>query len=315
VEDGPTETDIVLALALVNEKAGPSTIWAAKGSGLYRSRDHGESWASAYDSLALDEPLATTAVVTVHDRDAHATLFAGVPGAVMTSEDGGDAWHIALLGSPPPVVSALAVSANYRDDGTVLAGTLEDGILRSTDRGWTWVPSNFGLLDVGVLTLAMSPVFASDETVYAGTETGIYVSTNGGRAWRDVESADDLGSIESLAISPRFGDDETIFAATESHGVWRSADRGQTWIACGFERRDVAVNQIALDPNFGTRPCIVLLTAGDLQWSDDGGDTWTSIHSWTRNEDAITVLQVVDWSANPPTIFAGGANGEVRWMG
>ena len=65
-----------------------------------------------------------------------------------------------------------------------LAGTLEDGVFSSTDRGGRWGAWNFGLFDLNVLCLALSPTWTRDETVYAGTETGLYRSTNGGRAWR-----------------------------------------------------------------------------------------------------------------------------------
>jgi len=86
-----------------------------------------------------------------------------------------------------PLVSSLVISPNYTHDGTLLAGTMEDGVFRSADRGSHWVAWNFGLLDLNVLYVAISPHFACDEILFAGTETGIFRSTNVGRAWREMD--------------------------------------------------------------------------------------------------------------------------------
>lgn len=315
MEERPKESDIVLALVVTAEGPGTPTLWAAKGSGLFQSRDLGKSWSSAYDSLALDEPLATTAFDTALDTDDQRTLFAGTLGAILVSVNRGNTWQIASLGTPPPLVSAIAVSPSYQTDGIVLAATLEDGVFRSTDRGRTWISSNFGLLDLGVLALAVSPGFGSDETVYAGTETGIYISTNGGRAWRAVESADKLGGIQSLAISPDFMKDNTLVAATESQGLWRSRDRGTTWHPCGSDRQHLSAQQVMLDPHYDQRPRIIALTATEIRWSGDGGASWSSLHTWSDEPDAVSTLAVRDWSLNPPTIVIGRSDGQVRQLG
>lgn len=310
--ESPAEADdIVLGLSITQEQGGAPVLWAAKGSGLYRFEDDGVSWTTAHDSLALDGPVATTAIAATPGEGAGASLFAGIPGAVLASSDGGTTWRPAGLGTPPPVVSAIAVSPEYVRDGTVVAGTLEDGIFRSSDRGGSWVPSNFGLLDLGVLTLAMSPAFARDETIYAGTESGLYRSTNGGRSWRDVESSLDGAAIPSLALSPRFDVDHTVFAATESHALWRSRDRGTTWTPCGFEAADRATILVALDPDYPDRPRIIVLSEADVLWSGDDGAVWNSLWSWTRPEDTVTTFAVADWATEPPTLVAGCADGRV----
>lgn len=314
MEERPEESDIVLALAVAAEGPGTPTLWAAKGSGLFRSRDLGKSWASVFDSLALDAPLATTAIAAAPDTDDQRTLFAGALGAILVSVNFGNAWQISSLGTPPPLVSAIAVSPSYQTDGTVFATTLEDGVFRSTDRGRTWVSSNFGLLDLGVLTLALSPKFASDETVYAGTETGIYASTNGGRAWRDIEPADELGTIQSLAISPAYETDDTLVAATETNGLWRSRDRGTTWNPCGSERQHVSAQQVILDPHFEHRPRVIALTATEIRWSSNRGDSWSSLHTWSDEADAVSTMAVLDWSVDPPAIIAGRVDGQVRQL-
>ena len=130
-------------------------------------------------------------------------MFAGVPGGILRPVDGGECWFIATLPSPPPFVAALAISPNYAHDGTLFAATLEDGVFRSADRGGYWAAWNFGLLDLNVFALAVSPDYASDETLYVGTESGIFRSTNGGRAWRAVDFPADRAPVRSRAcLSP-----------------------------------------------------------------------------------------------------------------
>ena len=73
--------------------------FAARNSGLYRSDDGGRSWRSAYDALALAEPLATTAVACSPAYERDHLVIAGASGGLLRSIDGGSTWHTA--GDPP----------------------------------------------------------------------------------------------------------------------------------------------------------------------------------------------------------------------
>lgn len=270
--------DIVLSLATSPGFARDGICYAGRSSGLYRSDDGGLTWRSTYDSLGLDALLTTTTVAISSDFESDRSVFAGVHGAVLRSADAGNSWNVAMLPSPPPVVSALEVSPDYVRDGTVLAGTLEDGVFRSADRGGSWSPWNFGLLDLCVLSMAISPDFAADETVYAGTESGIFRSTNGGRAWREVSFPDELAPVLSLAVSPRYADDGVLFAGTESRGLLRSMDRGHTWTFLGEDAVTGPVNSVVLSPELTERPNILALLDEALLVSRDGGQSWSH---WT----------------------------------
>ncbi len=271
--------ELVYALATTRDM---TTWFAARGSGLYRSQDDGESWDDLYESLDLAEPLPTTSVVLSPDYDGkeHARLFAGVPGGVLRSVDGGESWFASNLDSPPPAVSALAISPNFVDDGVVLAATTEDGIFRSANHGGHWARWNFGLLDLTVFCMAISPGFSEDETLYAGVESGIFRSTNGGRAWREVDLPVGYEPVLSIGLSPGFPQDGIVFAGTESQGLLVSADYGVGWAQLGQGAVEGAVNAILVSPDFPGRPDLLVL-ADDVLWlSRDGG------LQWTRVEDA-----------------------------
>jgi photosystem II stability/assembly factor-like uncharacterized protein len=166
------------------------------------------------------------------------------------------------------------ISPDYTRDGILLAGTVEDGVFSSADRGGRWVAWNFGLLDLNIICLAISPAYAEDETLFAGTDSGIFYSTNGGRAWREAAFSLDLAPVLSLALSPNYASDGILFAGTESHGLYRSDDRGQTWIHLGEDAIPGAVNSILLSPEFPARADLLVVLSERLLVSRDGGQSW-----------------------------------------
>jgi hypothetical protein len=267
-----------------------------------------------------DVPLPSAAVTFSPDFGSDRSVFAGVPGAVARSEDGGHSWHLAGLSSPPPFVSVLAVSPNYARDGTLFAGTVEDGVFRSADRGSHWAAWNFGLLDLNILSLAVSPDYARDETLFAATDSGIFRSTTGGRAWRDVDAgpeglrSTDFAPVLSLALSPGYITSGVLFAGTEEHGLYRSTDRGVTWVVVGAGALSGAVNGIVLAADYPRHPHILALLNDTLLVSRDDGATWCDWQPGWRAPEVLTCL-VAPLGIDPGApLLVGTADGHVLSM-
>lgn len=148
--------DYIFQLAAA-EADGIPICFAARASGLFRSRDEGRTWESAYASFQVRETLPTTSVVLAPDFQHEPAIFAGLNGAILCSYDGGVKWQRGRLPNPPPAISAMVISPAYAEDGMVFAGTSEDGVLVSRDRGRSWAGWNFGLIDLQILSLAISP--------------------------------------------------------------------------------------------------------------------------------------------------------------
>ena len=267
-------TDPLHAMVASPTFAVDGRCFAARESGLERSTDGGKTWTSVRDVGGRGSPSPVTCVAFAPIDTIPGCLFAGALGGVMRSSDDGQTWRVAVLPTPPPLVSCLAVSPAFTEDGVVFAGTLEDGIVQSSDRGHSWRRWNFGLLDLGVLAIAVSPTFASDETVYAGTETGLFVSTNGGRAWRETGFPEEAAPVLSLGVPPCLSHGGVVWAGTEHSGLWRSSDGGQTWTRLDYGGPSDAINQIVVAPSghwvLVAMPTSVLLTRDD-------GTSWTLV--------------------------------------
>jgi photosystem II stability/assembly factor-like uncharacterized protein len=309
--------DVVHSLAASPDFARDGICYAARLSGLYRSDDGGRTWRLTTDSLPVEAPLPTAAVALSPDFASDRSVFAGVAGGILRSGDDGRSWQITPLASPPPFVSMLVVSPNYAQDGTLFAGSIEDGVFRSADRGSHWVAWNFGLLDLNVLSLAISPAHAHDETLFVGTDSGIFRSTTGGRAWREVDDAHgalrstDFAPALSLAISPRYSTDGVVFAGSEAHGLCRSSDRGRTWIRLGEGTLSGPVNGLLLSPDYPARPHILALLGEALLVSRDDGRTWVPWRADAVVEEAMTsVVAPLGLDPGAP-LLVGLANGQV----
>ncbi len=317
VDDTTAELQLqeaVYGLAVPSDFARTRICFAARGSGLHRSDNGGLTWRPIFDTLGLDAPLTATSIVVSPGFSMDETLFAGVPGGILRSTDGGREWTTAILPPPEPFVSTLTVSPGFVDDGIIFAGTMEDGVFLSNDRGARWDAWNIGLFDLNILCLAVSPDFRRDRTLYAGTETGIFCSRNGGRFWHELPFAMDDAPVLSLALSPTFQDDGVMFAGTESRGLARSTDRGQSWQWLPELDRPGAVNALLVGPEFPRQPDVLALLDDALLVSRDGGDSWAD---WPASLDfSVALTSVVapfglGW-AQP--LLVGLLDGRVLWV-
>ena len=308
-DDAALPANFIYALVAAQAGDAAQVLLAAKRSGLYRSDDAGRTWLDLFAALNLPEPLPALAVAASTDFRSDGTLFAGAPGNILRSGDGGASWRIVPLTSPPPVVSALVVSPGYVENGVVYAATTEDGVFRSGDRGYGWAAWNFGLLDLSVLCLAVTPGPGGEDTLFAGTESGIFRSTNGGRAWREVAFPVEWAPVLSLAVSPGYAGDGTLFAGTEEAGLFISRDRGVSWSPVGEGVVAGPVNALLLAPQSPVGAGLLVLAGSDLLLSRDGGSSFTALALPEGAE--VVAVAAPDGLAPGRAICAGCADGEV----
>lgn len=140
-----------------------SELLLATSSGLLASSDRGATWSSR-SSLA---PF-TAAVSALVASPAATRIFALQGSKLWHSDDAGATWASGLVGGE---VKAIGAEAEI-----VLLQT-SNGALRSENYGNTFYP-----LDVGATAQSFA---ASGRRAFAGTMTGMRVSDDSGKTWRD----------------------------------------------------------------------------------------------------------------------------------
>jgi photosystem II stability/assembly factor-like uncharacterized protein len=296
-------TDAVYDLTPSPAFSKDQTIFAARGSGLYRSNDGGKTWKFALDSLNLEAPLAISCVALAPNFPELPHVFAAGPGGVLRSRDAGESWYVTMLPSPPPFITALALSPNYAEDGIVFASTMDDGVFRSRNRGVDWTAWNFGLFDLHVLSIALSPDFAVNKNVFLGTESGIFRSANAGLGWQELDFPIESAPVLSLALA-----DGLIWAGTEESGLFSSADDGQTWQQLADVGTVGSVNTIITSPKIAE---MLIMNDAGLLFSRDQGQTWQ--YRTTDLEFAVSPLAVAlpQGVGRDALAIVGLANGEI----
>jgi photosystem II stability/assembly factor-like uncharacterized protein len=304
-------TDAIFGFAVSPEYENDKTVFAARNSGLYRSRDGGKSWQFSFDSLALEASLAISCVALAPNFSEMAHVFAAGPGGILRSRDGGQTWYVTMLSSPPPFITGLAVSPNYARDGIVFATTMDDGVFRSSNRGVDWTAWNFGLFDRHILSVAVSPNFEEDKNVFLGTESGIFHSVNGGLGWRETEFKIAYAPVLSLAISPNFAEDDLLFAGTENAGIFYSADRAATWALAAGEDQVGSVNAILIAKNFLEESNLLITNGESILISRDRAQSWQPWRANLQFDDLVLSIAALNDLAPESKLLAGFANGQI----
>jgi photosystem II stability/assembly factor-like uncharacterized protein len=160
------------------------------------------------------------------------------------------------------------------------------------------------LLDgVGARCVAADP--RDPDRIYAGTfDQGLYVSEDGGVAWREDGRGLDDRRVMSLAVSPshRASGISVVYAGTEPSNLYRSEDAGRSW------QRLPALLELPSEPrwSFPPRPWThhvrtIALHPSDPDWlavgielggvmrSRDAGASWLD-HNPEAHSDAHKLL-------------------------
>jgi photosystem II stability/assembly factor-like uncharacterized protein len=242
-------------------------------------------------------------------------------GLFIAAPTNGD-WKIVSHSLKQSALTSVAVSG-----GVILAGSA-GGIWRSSDNGKSWNESNERLSIRHVRWIAGSAY--PPLTFLVGTEpAGIFVSRDGGKAWRSNPEVDKLrdangwflpyspqaGCVRGFAVGQPDNHRGRMYAAVEVGGVLISDDKGQTWqLAEGSDGspdiyRELGtmihpdVHSITAHPT--DSDLVTAATGGGLYRSADGGRKWQNIYR-------CYIRAIWVDPADPRHMIAGPADGVSR---
>jgi photosystem II stability/assembly factor-like uncharacterized protein len=243
------------------------------------------------------------------------------------------------------LLTVLALTETQAHDSSAYGG-----LFRSRDTGASWFPADTGLFLSGVLDVAISP--ADTNALLLATDTGLLRSHNGGRSWaREAPTvlgsgvyavafdADGRGALASTATALYRTEDEShwwniaapagaaaayaivpggdarrLYMASPG-GLWRSDDRGRSWLDIGEGLPAGAVRRL-----------LVVTTPEDTLYAIVGGRLWrrtNGMHSWQAHDTGLPVGRVETlaldmgeperlWAAAADRIFVSTDRG-VSW--
>jgi photosystem II stability/assembly factor-like uncharacterized protein len=226
--------------------------------------------------------------VIVDPDDATHAYAITIGAGIYKTEDGGETWRAANEGLSNFSVSALIVRP---DAPATLYAATDGGIFISTDAGEHWrQQSNLQA------NLAVDPVSAM---LYATTPTAVLTSIDGGDTWSSPISFGHY--ISSLAVGP------TGTAYFVSSGLFRSTDKGRTWVEVDGSPALVTseVCKIAIDRESGA----IYLSAGTSVFtSADNAESWTLLPSIQLGSEQVAVIKQVI-PAGAGHVFAASESG------
>ena len=226
-------------------------------AGVFRSTDHGQTWAPASAGLGA---LSVSALAVYRDGK----WLAGVSGGAQLyrSSNQGTSWTAANTGLGLTTVDALVCA------GTSTFACGYYGVHTSTDGGTSWTNISNALSTLRVRDVAVE----STGGLFAGTSRGIFYSTDGGTTWEQRNSglAADT-SVLNIALAPG---GEALLSTSRNQGVYRSTDHGLSWTkkSTGIPNGYAAGLMSTSDGN-----AFVSIQHADLYRSTDLGDSWSPV--------------------------------------
>lgn len=204
-----------------------------------RTRDMGTTWEEASPDLSRNEiakqgkgggPYTNEAVgaenygtisYIVESPHEKGVIWVGTDdGVVQITRDGTKSWqNVTPIGLTECLINAIEVSPH--DPATAYIATTRykfndhtPALYKTTDYGKTWTNITKGIPQ-GAFTRVVREDDQLKDLLYAGTETGMYISWNGGREWQPFQLNLPIVPITDLLVT--HGD---LVAATSGRAFW-----------------------------------------------------------------------------------------------
>ena len=211
---------------------------------------------------------------------------------IYRSSDRGETWEPLLEGNVMGG-SIKKVLAHPIEQGTLVAAT-QNGVFLSMNHGQTWNEQNHGLAfrNIGALAVGQDKVYAGSlgGGVFTGTIDKAVLTWSG--------TTGPIPDLYNIRIIPDPSNSQVIYVTAYPGGVFKSSDKGTTWIECNFGLPSFQVvdpflegyYDLAVHPN---NPDILFLGIYDhgIYVSRDGAATWVPIYAFNPTERFLRDLK------------------------
>ena len=195
---------------------------------LFRSMNQGDTWERISPDLTYnkkdelgDIPFQTLFAISESPLKFGLIYVGTDDGKVHVTKDGGKHWKEIMAGLPYKkwvsrmVASAYDLSTVYMTQNGKRDDDFAAYVWKSTDYGKTWVDISANIHLGPVNVIREDPV--DKNILYVGTDTGVYVTKDGGKTWDVLGSNLPSVYVHDLIIHPR---DNIIVIATHGRGMW-----------------------------------------------------------------------------------------------
>jgi photosystem II stability/assembly factor-like uncharacterized protein len=281
----------------VEPRSGTIFVGVHKG-GLWASADGGKTWERRDSGIESDDFYGLNCVQAGDET----RIYAGTePAHLYVSTDLGKSWtelpHLLTMPSvqkwtfpaPPHAAHVKNIEFDPRDPNTFYVGVEVGGAFKTTDAGKTFTEMSGFYEDVHRLhTVPTKP-----NDVYMATGRGLYHSADAGGSWEEfsIKPGTGIDYPDALVIFPPRPDLMFTAGSSGSPGSWRtskdadsrfgrSRDAGRTWDRLegglpGHLRGNIEGMTMNVFP--GGFELFAGTTDGDVFFSDDEGESWTTI--------------------------------------
>lgn len=302
-DQGLTWTDSVenitaVEVTAISQAADKNYVWVATQNGPAVSSDFlsdNPTWqympisenflSSGYDAVWVN-PDDTNYVVASSSQALHYSVDGGLTWTAATVD-------ITLTGAIFQIVNDADNNLYAVVGPNVSTGSPTGGVIKSVDNGATWTSLNFPNNSA-----ARSIAAANDGNIYVGAHSslgGVYKFNGSG--WKKLDVPDDY---EYMAIIVDPQDVNTIYALARNAGVYKSADKGETWkqkneglgdVDDEFYEFNALSIQTSTDPNSLYLSGVKNGTLkGVIYKSSDGAENWNKLYTGKSGETFNTLL-------------------------
>jgi len=251
--------------SLVTVLGSGKILYAGTDIGVYRSRDGGKTWLQINQGL-FDQDIRALAI----DPKEPNTVYAGTSRGVFKSEDAGDTWSDWFDETSGLTHTKIYDIALHPGNPQILFAATDGGIFQSVDAGESWEPV-FTEQAIQIIKFSAS----NSDILYASGETGTIRSKNSGRDWSPVwgNALPAITTLVSLNTDPEF-----LYSGTQT-GLYKSFNGGRNWVL------DPAFKKTSINAIF-VNSKIYIGSGANFYSSDDGGDSWKHLTSFTQKINA-----------------------------